>query len=88
MEKWRRRVCTSLPWWHQGRGHKEPSREPCHGADDGREAVSKVWLAHDDKDEQGDPGVVQGDVDEGDLQEYPHVVLGHRNHLHGEGGRW
>ena len=78
----------SLPWWHQRRGHKEPSREPCHGADDGREAVSKVWLAHDDKDEQGDPGVVQGDVDEGDLEEDPHVVLGHRNHLHGgHGGR-
>ena len=76
----------SLPWWHQRRGHKEPSREPCHGADDGREAVSKVRLAHDDKDKQGDPGVVQGDVDEGDLQEYPHVVLGHWNHLHGGHG--
>lgn len=38
--------------------------------------MSKVRLPHDDKDEQGDPGVVQGDIHEGDLQEYPNAVLG------------
>lgn len=45
--------------------------------------MSEVRLAHDDKDQQGDPGVVQGNADEGNLEEYPKVVLGHRDDLGG-----
>ena len=43
-------------------GYKEATGESCHTWDNGRETDSFVWKSTDEGYEEGDPGLIQGDI--------------------------
>lgn len=73
------------PHWHGVGGHEEAPCEARNGGEDGGDAVGVAGLGHGDEGQQGYPGVVESEVEDGELCQHPHAVATVGHHL---GTQW